>query len=163
MVAVNFNFEDFHSVMATMLASLEDKENFLRPVAVELAGIMHDRIHNKGLASDGGQIGEYKNSYLRMRERKGLGSSGNVIMVLTRKLSNSWVVAPTESGYGIGFSDEGVAAFIGDNSSVTSMDKMLFAEERFGKKMLDPTQDENDYAAERIAEIAETIINQYGA
>lgn len=156
MASVNFDFGEFSQAMEGMIGELSNPEIFLRPVAVELAGLMHNRIHNEGKASDGSQIGTYKNSYLKIRERyHHPAGDTQVILVLTRKLSNSWGVAPTEKGgYGVGFVDE--------EGSPSSLLKVQYAEQHFGKKILDLTEDEQKYTNDRMIQITQEIIDKYG-
>jgi hypothetical protein len=138
--------------------------NLLRQPVVALLGMMNNRIHNLGLASDGSQIGQYKDSYLKIRERyKHSGTDKKVILVLTRKLSNSWLPIATENGYGIGFTTGAATASVGvSGEGVTEMDKIIFAEQHFGKKIFDMTQEESDFVNQLIAERAAEIINAHG-
>ena len=104
---IKLNLEKFKSDMEGITAILENTELWLRPVVAELSGEMAYRIHEKGLASDGSKIGSYDSTYLKRREKNKLGTDPNVILVYTRKLSNSWGVFPTEKGWGVGFVDDG--------------------------------------------------------
>lgn len=157
MASVNFDFGDFNQFISGWLQDMTNPEIFLRPVAVELAGLMHNRIHNEGKASDGSQIGTYKNSYLKIRERyHHPAADTQVILVLTRKLSNSWGVAPTEKGgYGVGFVDE--------EGSPSSLLKVQYAEKHFGKIILDMTENEEAYTLKRMEQIAQELIDKYGS
>lgn len=157
MAALNVRIDpsDFAASLEDIERALEDKELFLRPICTELLGIMHERIHLKGLASDGAKIGQYKTSYLAIREREQHHSKTetDVILVFTRFLSNSWIVFATDRGYCVGFKDDTAP------SGVTSLKKIKYAEERFGKKIEDLTKEEQEYVNERFNEIVQDLIN----
>jgi hypothetical protein len=153
MASVNVDASDLNNVLQQINESFQNKEISLRPVAVELVGIMHKRIHTNGLASDNSKIGLYKQSYLQQRERKGLGTGTDVIAVYTRKLSNSWTAFATTDGYAVGFVDQ-------DASGLTALQKLKYIEERFGKKITDLTEDELQYANTRLIELAIEIIQK---
>lgn len=44
------------------------KDEFLRTVALSVIGMIRERIHIKGMASDGSQIGTYSRGYLKVRQ-----------------------------------------------------------------------------------------------
>ena len=57
MASVNFDMTSFESSLVGIVKNLS-ADNLLRPVCIELVTLMTDRIHIKGLASDGTSIGE---------------------------------------------------------------------------------------------------------
>lgn len=205
MATVNIDYSQFNDDLNKIKEKLSDKEAFLRPMAVELSGIMHDRIHEQGLASDGSQIGTYSSGYLKVRtgnfknskkfvrgKNEGklkdagvktrqrvntpfgkssfalqnieadkvprinyhLDADPKVILVLTRKLSNSWAVFATDRGYAIGFTDSGAT------EGVTSLKKIEYAEETYKKRIQDLTKEETDYYIERLNELSTEIIGR---
>lgn len=154
-IKVNIDTSGFERDLDRIIEALSDKETFLRPVAVELAGIMANRIHEDGLASDGSAIGNYNSNYLRVREKHKLGASTQVILVLTRKLSNSWGAFATDNGYAVGFVDDSAS------DGITSRKKVEYAEQHFGKKILELTEGEQEYAADRILEIVNELLSPY--
>jgi len=155
MATVNIDYSQFSDDLNKIKESLSDKEAFLRPMAVELSGIMNDRIHDKGQASDGSEIGQYKTSYLKMREAfNHPRTERNVILVLSRKLSNSWGAFATDKGYAVGFVENA------DATGVTSLKKIQYAEEHFGKKIGDMTKEEETYAFDRLNELSTEIIGR---
>src|SRR5688572_10591643 len=101
MAAVNIDLTLFRKEMAEVIDLIKNNELTLRPVAIELVDMMHERIHDEGKASDGSQIGTYKSSYMKIRERYKHRGDTKVILVLTRKLSNSWGAFATEKGYAV--------------------------------------------------------------
>jgi hypothetical protein len=135
-------------------------ENLFRDTSFNVMALMKRRIHTEGAASDGSAIGTYKKSYIPTRQRFKQRELSKVILSLTRKLQNSWIVFGTDTGYAIGFQDEGISSFIGDSGSVTSLDKVMFAEAHFGKKILELTEQETRYATEQIQKRIEQIIAQ---
>ena len=155
MATVNIDTSGFEKDLQKIKDSLSDKESLLRPVCVELSGIMNNRIHDEGRASDGGEIGTYKNSYLRMREAfNHPRTERKVILVLSRKLSNSWGAFATDKGYAVGFTDSAAT------EGVTGLKKIQYAEEHFGKKIGDMTKEEETYAFERLNELSTEIIGR---
>lgn len=153
MAAINIDISGFLGTTQMLIQQLQNVDVSVRPIAVEMVGIMHKRIHTDGLDSNETKIGQYSSGYLQKREKKGLGTGTDVIFVYTRKLSNSWTAVRTPRGWGVGFVDQGA-------DGVTAMQKIRFYEQRTGKKILDVSQSERDYAFTRIAEIAAEIIAQ---
>lgn len=130
------------------LETLKNKEYLLRPVAIEVIPLMTERIHQNGVASDGGQIGTYNNAYLSLRQRKyKRDASSKVIVSLTRQLENDWAVIATQNGYGIGF-----------NNSF-NLQKARWVEGIKGKTIFDLSKSEQDYAVERINELISDALN----
>lgn len=103
-LSIKINPAGFQSI-ADRLLTLADRQALLRPVAFDVIALMTDRIHDRGQAADGSQIGEYSNSYLRLREKNKRGQDKKIIVSLTRQLENDWAVIPTENGYGVGFNN----------------------------------------------------------
>ena len=126
---------------------LKNKEYLLRPLAIETIPLMKERIHERGQASDGSQIGEYANSYMRQREKAGRGESRKIIVALTSQLEQDWSVQATPKGYGIGF-----------NNSFNTQ-KMRWVEEQKGKIIANLSPGEKEYINERLQELVEGAIN----
>jgi len=156
MATVNIDTSGFEKDLQRIKEELSDKESLLRPVCVELVQLMNERIHINGIASDGGKIGQYKTSYLAIRERQQNHSKSetDVILVFTRKLFNSWGAFATDRGYGVGFTDSAAT------KGVTGLKKIQYAEEHFGKKIGDMTKEEETYAFERLNELSTEIIGR---
>lgn len=154
MATVNIDTSGFEKDLQAIKDSLSDKESLLRPVCVELSGIMNNRIHEEGQASDGSEIGQYSVPYLRMRQAFNHTRDRKVILVLTRKLSNSWGAFATEKGYAVGFTDSAAT------EGVTGLKKIQYAEEHFGKKIGEMTKEEETYAFERLNELSNEIIGR---
>lgn len=130
------------------LEKLKNKDYLLRPVAIEVIPMMTERIHQKGEAADGNQIGTYSNSYLRLRQTKYKRDSSNkVIVSLTRQLENNWSVIATPSGYGIGF----INPF--------NLQKARWVEANKGKSIFSLSRAEQEYATERINELVSDALN----
>ncbi len=139
------------NVMAKIHSSfdlLKDKEYLLRPLAIETIPLMKERIHDKGVATDGSQIGTYSNGYMAERERNGRGKSKKVIVALTSQLENDWSVQATDKGYGIGF-----------NNSF-NVDKMGWVEEVKGKIIANLSKDEKIYINSRLEELVNGAFDQ---
>lgn len=126
---------------------LQDREYLLRPLAQETIQNMKDRIHEKGLATDLAPIGSYSDGYMRTRAENGLGESRKVIIVLTRKLIQSWAVLPTNTGYGIGF------------NGFLEFQKAGWVEETYKKIIFNLSPDEKEYITKRLQQLVNGAIN----
>lgn len=151
---VKFDFSKLIGAHTELIAQLGNKDISVRPIAVEMVGIMHKRIHTDGKASDDSQIGTYSSGYLQKRKANKLGSDTRIIAVFTRKTSNSWTAFPTDRGWSVGFVDQ-------DADGLTALKKIRYIEEMKGKKILDLSKFELQYSKERIIEIATEIINNF--
>lgn len=69
MAALTTNITAVIGKLVSNFELLLNKEYLLRPLAIETIPLMKERIHIDGEASDGSQIGEYANSYMREREK----------------------------------------------------------------------------------------------
>jgi len=124
------------------LLSLEETDSLLREISSTLLAEMSDRIHDRGIKSDGTQIGTYSNTYLEYRIEQGKGSASNVTLFFTGQMQLDFNVAPIgENAYGLGYSNS------------LNFDKANWAEDRFGI-IFEPTEQEfqqiEDVAAEFI-------------
>lgn len=124
------------------LLSLEETDSLLREISTTLLAEMRDRIHERGIKSDGTQIGTYSNTYLEYRIEQGKGSASNVILFFTGQMQNDFSVAPVgDNAYGLGYSNS------------LNFDKANYAEAKYGI-IFEPTEQEfqkiEDVAAEFI-------------
>lgn len=156
---INIDISGFLHATQQVIQQLQNVDISVRPIAVEMVGIMHKRIHTDGLDSAGNKIGQYSSSYLRKREKKGLGKGTDVVFVYTRKLSNSWQAIRTERGWGVGFVDGGGTSESG--GPITALQKVQYYEQKTGKKILELSAAEKQYAFDRIIEIAAEIVAQF--
>lgn len=124
------------------IKKIEDPEYMLRPVMIELIPIIHERIHEKGQDASGSAIGDYKDSYMKTREKHGRKEGKKVVISLTRQLENDYAVVATQKGYGIGFNNP------------LNFDKVGWVEEHFDKKIFSLTRAEEVYAHARFEELA---------
>ena len=82
---------------------LGNPEQVSRASAMAVMPELRERIHVDGKDSKGAEIGEYSNSYLKLRQKKyNRTSSRTVIASLTRQLENSYILSADEKGYNIG-------------------------------------------------------------
>ena len=146
-ITITTNLKQVAENLRSNLEKLKDKEYFLRPLAVETIPLMKERIHERGQASDGSQIGEYANSYMRQREKAGRGESRKVIVALTSQLEQDWAALATDTGYGIGFNNQ------------FNTQKMRWVEEQKGKIIANLSAEEKKYINERIDELVNGAIN----
>lgn len=142
MITVKSNIKLVTGKIQKQIELLKNKEYLLRPVAIEVIPLMTERIHQKGGATDGGQIGSYNSGYLRLRQSKyKRDASTKVIVSLTRKLEQDWAVIATTNGYGIGFLNP------------FSLQKARWVEEIKDKTIFNLTKSEQQYTVERINEL----------
>lgn len=131
------------------LSTIMDKNYLLRPVAIEVLPMMTERIHKRGEASDGSQIGTYSNNYLKYaRKKAGRGQDPKVIVSLTRQLENNWSVLETSNGYGIGFTNP------------FNADKLRWVEEIKGKIISNLSGIEINYAIDRVNELVADALSK---
>lgn len=83
-----------------------DEQSWMRPVVLALSGQVRYRIHVEGNRADGGDIGQYKNSYMRVREKNNRGSDKKMIYSLTRQMEQDFVPVAENDQYGLGFNNE---------------------------------------------------------
>lgn len=126
---------------------LQDKEYLLRPLAIETIPLMKERIHERGEASDGSQIGSYANSYMRIRQEYGRGQSRKIIVALTSQLEQDWALLATDNGYGIGF------------NNVFNAQKLRWVEEQKSKIIANLAAGEKQYISERLQELVNGALN----
>jgi len=141
MVTITTNLPAVTSELMKSIQDLLNPNYLLRPVAIEVLPMMTERIHQKGVASDGSPIGTYSNGYLKQREKNGRGADKKVIVSLTRQLENNWSVLETTNGYGIGFTNS------------FNADKLRWVEEIKGREIANLSIEEINYATERINEL----------
>lgn len=148
MITVKSNIKIVTGRIKQQLEQLKNKEYLLRPVAIEVIPLMTERIHQKGEASDGGQIGTYSSGYLKLRQKKyKRDASTKVIVSLTRQLENDWSVIATQNGYGIGF-----------NNSF-NLQKARWVEGIKDKTIFNLSKSEQTYAVDRINELVADALN----
>jgi hypothetical protein len=145
-INIKINPQGFNNVSKRLL-SLTDREALLRPVAFDLLALMTDRIHDQGKAADGSQIGEYSNSYLKLREKSNRGSDKKIVVSFTRQLENDWSVIATEKGYGIGFKNP------------FNKQKAQWVEDQKGKKIFKTTAEEKQQVILSIREQVKKLLS----
>lgn len=79
--------------------------SYMRPVVLILAGEVRNRIHVQGKRADGGNIGVYSNSYLRVREANKRGRDSKIIYSLTRQMEQDFIPIADGGTYGLGFNN----------------------------------------------------------
>lgn len=125
---------------------LKDRDFLLRPLAIETIPLMKERIHERGEASDGSQIGSYANSYMATRAKYGRGESRKIIVALTSQLEQDWSLQATATGYGIGFNNP------------FNAQKMRWVEEQKGVIIANLSEAEKAYISERLQELVDGAI-----
>ena len=181
MVTLRLNIAPVADIIQTKINKLADREYLLRPVAFDEIDLMTKRIHQGGKASDNSQIGTYSKGYLAVRSgvfrnsdrfKKGAskvqiknagtisrgkqkgqarpqynrGTDPKVIISLTRQLENDYSVIATNKGYGIGFLNP------------LNYKKSQWVQGTYKKKIFDLTQDEIQYAIDKINELAGEVL-----
>jgi hypothetical protein len=147
-LTITTNLPEVLTSLGQSIQEILNPNYLLRPVAIEVLPLVTERIHQKGQASDGSDIGQYSNGYLRQREKAGRGKSTKVIVSLTRQLENNWSVLETTNGYGIGFTNP------------FNADKLKWVAEIKGKVIAELSTSELDYAFERVNELVSNALNK---
>lgn len=101
-IAMETNLEYTINTISENLSNI-DIDQMTRLQASSLMAEMRQRIHTKGLATDGNPIGTYTPGYMRTRQRHGRKEGDKVVLSLTRAMENSMVLIPIENGTGIGY------------------------------------------------------------
>jgi hypothetical protein len=99
-------------------------DTLLRLVALGMQERTFTRIHDRGEKADNSPIGEYSDSYMKLRQSKKYNrdASRKIILSLTRQMEGDYkVIALSENAYALGFDNQ------------FNADKADWAEERFGK------------------------------
>lgn len=146
-VNINTNITQVFERVQSNFEKILNREYLLRPLAIETIPLMKERIHVNGQASDGSQIGEYANSYMRQRQKVGRGESRKVIVALTSQLEQDWSVIATPKGYGIGFNNP------------FNKQKAGWVEESQGKIIFNLSAAEKQYITERLQELINGAVN----
>lgn len=147
-LTITTNLPEVLNSLGQSIQEILNPNYLLRPVAIEVLPMITQRIHQEGKASDGSEIGQYSNSYLKQREKAGRGESKKVIVSLTRQLENNWSVLETTNGYGIGFTNS------------FNADKLRWVEEMKGKPIGSLSAEEIEYAFERINELVANALDK---
>jgi hypothetical protein len=118
----------------------------LRTIALDTVAQMKQRIHVDGLNSKGQPIGEYSNSYIKVRQRYNRGEQRKVIFSLTRQMESDFniVGGSGSTGYSLGFKNP-------DNADKADW---LQQKDRFGQ-VYKPTEAE----VAHMVVVAEQFIN----
>jgi hypothetical protein len=106
---ISFN-SNIGAVTASLTSKMKEfqgaiKDKVLRTVASDELALVKVRIHQDGKNSEDSPMGEYSSAYLKYRQKKPFNNTSDtkIILSLTRKLQNEFVVVPTENGYGLGW------------------------------------------------------------
>lgn len=148
MITVKLNIKQVGEQVKQQIQKAVDPEYLLRPVSLEQIRLMHTRIHEDGIGSNGGQIGTYNKDYLKLRQEKfNRTSDPKTIVSLTRQLENDYSIVRTPLGYGVGF-----------NNSF-NFQKAKWVEQIKKTKIFDPTESELNAAIEFINELTDRALN----
>jgi phage gpG-like protein len=138
-IRVRTNINLVQGSLIKKLEAIRNPKPLLRIVALDVIALVTERIHEEGKAADGGEIGQYSNRYLQLRQGKFKRSGDKkVIVSLTRQLENDWAVIATDRGYGIGFNNP------------FNINKIRWVESQKGKKIGSLTDAERRYAIEKL-------------
>lgn len=111
---------------------LANPERVIRSVAQSMVSVVKERIHDQGKDSANGNIGEYSNSYLKLRIKDNRTNDKKVILSLTRQMENDFSIVAIPDGYGLGFKND------------ENFRKAQYAEKNYNKKIYDLTPQENE-------------------
>ena len=132
------------------------KEKLDGVLMLNLRGTLGVRIHNKGQATDGSQIGYYDDEYKKVREGKGQ-ETGYVNLQDTGELAKSLIVGEEKGQKVLGFEE------IMYENGFDTIENTEVQEDNFGKEIFSPSEKEIDKAysgAERsISKDLDKLIN----
>jgi hypothetical protein len=110
MLSITSNLKDVTSSLIGRLKAVADpngevRDKMLRTIAFDTAANMKVRIHQDGKNSEDTAIGEYSNSYIKIREKNRRGTDKKVILSLTRQMENDYGIVGGNgaTGYSLGF------------------------------------------------------------
>lgn len=159
MITINSNLGAVALRLRTAFVSATEangffKDKLIRAVAVSIGGDVKVRIYQDGIKSDGSQIGAYKNSYLKLREKRfNRTADSKIILSLTRQEESDFSLIATDpiktqTGYGLGFKNNAIYNAKGKKATtkqvarrfdkggirtVSNLQKAKWHEDRFGK------------------------------
>lgn len=96
---------DLQVVISKLNGLISDEQSWMRPVVLVLAGEVRHRIHVDGKRPNGGDIGQYQNSYMRQREANNRTDSRKMIYSLTRQMEQDFVPVSEGNEFGLGFNN----------------------------------------------------------
>lgn len=103
MLRIESNMDTVVNKVSLSLSTLNIDE-MTRLQATTLLAQMRKRIHVRGIASDGRQIGTYSPSYLKyVRPKHNRSTDSKVILSLTRSMENGMILFPIPNGTAIGY------------------------------------------------------------
>lgn len=94
------------------LKGIMNIEALAQKIAVSLAAVIPDRIHNDGIKSSGGKIGTYApaTQVIRRRSKKinpaNRSKTTDIVLSFTRKLFTEFKAAPIPGGWGVGMATQ---------------------------------------------------------
>jgi hypothetical protein len=106
MITTEVNVSELKELAGRML-TLQEADSLLREISTTMLAITRERIHEEGLKADGSNIGEYSDSYLKLREANALGSEKKVKLFFTGQMQNDYTVVDiSDTEYGLGFQNK---------------------------------------------------------
>lgn len=102
------NLSTVMTQLTIKLKGVADINPLLQEIAVSLAGVIPNRIHNDGIKSSGGKIGTYAPStQISRRLSKKINTANrskttDIVLSFTGKLSKEFVATPTSQGWAVG-------------------------------------------------------------
>lgn len=167
-MAANSLEEVFKDDMKLIVRAVEKNINRARLVAYNtVKGEISRRIFQQGVASDGSQIGNYKASTAKQRQRGGRQTS-KVDLEWTGTLRRSLVVGVENEKVTMGFmenrepktSSKGGTVRVTGLSDFTTTDNAIQQEKNFGKDIFAPTEQEIDKSQEIFIDELTNAINK---
>jgi len=102
MITIAANLDSVMTQLSQQLSDL-DVSKMTRLAASSLMAEIRQRVHVRGEASNGQQIGIYSKGYMARRKKHGRQEGGKVVLSLTRSMENAMILIPLEDGTGIGY------------------------------------------------------------
>lgn len=119
-ITIDSNFSQFKEEFEKQVREIVENANpILFAGASGILALVSQRIHVDGKRANGSAVGQYANSYLRIREKNNRGADRKIILSLTRQMENDFTVVEVNGNVGLGFNNQ------------TNFEKATFMEARF--------------------------------
>lgn len=142
-ITIDSNYDTISKgINATLKEIIDNSDPILIAAASGALSLVSERIHIQGKRANGAAIGQYSNSYLKVREANGRGGDRNIILSFTRQMELDFTVVAVAGSVGLGFNNS------------TNFQKATWLEQRYPDTYNLSTQEE-----EEVVLIIEDYIN----
>lgn len=129
MITIETNLGEVLNDLSARLTSVETNR-LTRIQATTLMAEIRQRVHVRGQAADGRDIGTYSPRFLPVRQRWHRTEGSRVVVSLSRAMENAMVIIPLSDGTGIGY------------ATARELEKARHAERYWGRPLFRPSEEE---------------------